>query len=205
VDGRSAWPSSGQRSVSALVDISNYVMLELGRPSHIFDLQKIHGGLEVRWGAPGETLKLLNGTTVALDGDVGVIADSEAVESLAGIMGGDATAVSLETTDIYMEAAFWWPEAIQGRARRFNFSTDAAHRFERGVDPETTVEHLERISHLVLEICGGIAGPIDDHRVTMPVRTPVRMRVSLRRARAVKIGVAVAPRVVGYRRTSSRA
>jgi phenylalanyl-tRNA synthetase beta chain len=181
---------SGQRSISALVDISNYVMLELGRPSHIFDLQKIHGGLEVRWGAPGETLKLLNGTTVALDGDVGVIADSEAVESLAGIMGGDATAVSLETTDIYMEAAFWWPEAIQGRARRFNFSTDAAHRFERGVDPETTVEHLERISHLVLEICGGIAGPIDDHRVTMPVRTPVRMRVS-RAARV--IGVAVAP------------
>jgi len=179
---------SGQRSISALVDISNYVMLELGRPSHVFDLAKIHGGLEVRWGRPGESLKLLNGATVELDAQVGVIADAQVVESLAGIMGGDATAVSLETTDIYLEAAFWWPEAIQGRARRFNFSTDAAHRFERGVDPATTVEHLERISRLILEICGGQAGPIDDQVVNLPVRKAVRMRVS-RAARV--IGVAV--------------
>jgi phenylalanyl-tRNA synthetase beta chain len=179
---------SGQRSISALVDISNYVMLELGRPSHVFDLQKIHGGLEVRWGKPGETLKLLNGSTVELDEKVGVIADAQAVESLAGIMGGDATAVSLETTDIYLEAAFWWPEAIQGRSRRFNFSTDAGHRFERGVDPATTVEHLERISQLVLQICGGGAGPIDDQLVNVPVSSPVRMRIA--RAQRV-IGVAI--------------
>jgi phenylalanyl-tRNA synthetase beta chain len=112
----------GQRSVSPLVDISNYVMFELGRPSHIFDLDKIHGGLVVRWGRPGEQLKLLNGNTVTVDEKVGVIADDSQVESLAGIMGGDATAVSDDTKNIYVEAAFWWPKAVAGRSRRFNFS-----------------------------------------------------------------------------------
>ncbi|HEY4542965.1 MAG TPA: phenylalanine--tRNA ligase subunit beta [Noviherbaspirillum sp.] len=182
---------SGQRPISALVDISNYVMLELGRPSHVFDLDKIHGGLDVRWGRKGESLKLLNGNTVELDDWVGVIADESQVESLAGIMGGDSTAVTLETTDIYLEAAFWWPQAIQGRARRYNFSTDAAHRFERGVDYATTVEHLERITALIVEICGGEAtkvGPVDDHPVNLPVRQPVVVRT----ARAAKvIGVPV--------------
>ncbi|MGN6703482.1 MAG: phenylalanine--tRNA ligase subunit beta [Burkholderiaceae bacterium] len=170
---------SGQRSISALVDISNYVMLELGRPTHVFDLKKIHGGLTVRWGRPGESLKLLNGNTVEVDGWVGVIADVMGVESLAGIMGGDSTAVSLDTTDVYVEAAFWWPDAIQGRARRYNFSTDAAHRFERGVDYATTVEHLERITALILEICGTpqtAIGPVDDHVVNLPQRQPVRLR-----------------------------
>jgi phenylalanyl-tRNA synthetase beta chain len=109
----------GQRSVSPLVDISNYVMFELGRPSHIFDLDKIHGGLDVRWGKPGEQLKLLNGNTVTVDEKVGVIADDSQVESLAGIMGGDATAVSDDTRNIYIEAAFWWPKAVAGRSRRF--------------------------------------------------------------------------------------
>jgi phenylalanyl-tRNA synthetase beta chain len=125
----------GQRSVTPLVDISNYVMFEYGQPSHIFDLDKIHGGLTVRWGRAGEQLKLLNGNTITVDDKVGVIADDREVESLAGIMGGDATAVSDDTRNIYVEAAFWWPEAVQGRSRRFNFSTDAGHRFERGVDP----------------------------------------------------------------------
>ena len=178
---------SGQRPISALVDISNYVMLELGRPTHVFDLSKIHGGLEVRWGRKGEQLKLLNGNTVDLDDWVGVIADQKEVESLAGIMGGDSTAVSLETTDIYLEAAFWWPQAIQGRARRYNFSTDAAHRFERGVDYATTVEHIERITQLIIEICGvpgkTQVGPVDDQAVNLPQREPVRLRV----ARAAKI------------------
>ncbi|HEU4775411.1 MAG TPA: phenylalanine--tRNA ligase subunit beta, partial [Telluria sp.] len=172
---------SGQRSVSALVDISNYVMLEVGRPSHVFDLDKIHGGLDIRWGVKGETLKLLNGNTVAVDDWVGVIADSQQIESLAGIMGGDATAVSLETTNIYLEAAFWWPNAIQGRARRFNFSTDAAHRFERGVDFATTVEHIERITSLLVEICGTPAtqvGPVDDQIANVPQPKPVRMRTA---------------------------
>ncbi|MRS99307.1 phenylalanine--tRNA ligase subunit beta [Ralstonia pickettii] len=174
---------AGMRSVSALVDISNYVMLELGRPSHVFDLDKIHGGLTVRWGKPGEQLKLLNGDTITVDEKVGVISDEQAIESLAGIMGGDKTAVTLDTQNIYVEAAFWWPEAIQGRARRYNFSTDAGHRFERGVDYATTVEHIERISALILEICGGQAGPIDDQIVNLPKREPVRMRV----ARAARV------------------
>lgn len=178
---------SGQRPISALVDISNYVMLELGRPTHVFDLDKIHGGLTVRWGKQGETLKLLNGNTVSVDDWVGVIADDKEIESLAGIMGGDSTAVSLDTQNIYLEAAFWWPHAIQGRARRFNFSTDAAHRFERGVDYATTVEHIERITALIIEICGDkkntFVGPIDDHVVNLPQRHPVRLRT----ARAVKI------------------
>src|SRR5450830_1211716 len=164
---------SGQRSLSALVDISNYVMLELGRPSHVFDLAKIHGGMHVRWGKAGESLKLLNGKTVAVDECVGVIADHREIESLAGIMGGDATAVSLDTDSIYLEAAFWWPSAIQGRARKYNFSTDAAHRFERGVDYATTVEHIERITSLLIEICGTPTtqiGPVDDQIVNLPKR-----------------------------------
>lgn len=170
----------GQRSVSPLVDISNYVMFELGRPTHIFDLDKIHGGLDVRWGREGETLKLLNGNTVQLDDKVGVIADEAQVESLAGIMGGDATAVSDDTRHIYVEAAFWWPKAIAGRSRRFNFATDAGHRFERGVDPSLTVEHLERITQLIIDICGTtdtVCGPIDDHIVALPERKVVRLRV----------------------------
>jgi phenylalanyl-tRNA synthetase beta chain len=173
----------GQRSVTALVDISNYVMFELGRPSHIFDLDKIHGGLDVRWGQPGEQLKLLNGNTVTVDEKVGVIADDRQVESLAGIMGGDATAVSDDTVNIYAEAAFWWPKAIAGRSRRYNFSTDAGHRFERGVDASQTVEHLERITQLVIDICGGEAGPMDDVKVNVPKAQPVSLRV----ARAAKV------------------
>jgi phenylalanyl-tRNA synthetase beta chain len=173
----------GQRSVTALVDISNYVMFEFGRPSHIFDLDKIHGDLDVRWGRAGESLKLLNGNTITVDEKVGVIADDQAVESLAGIMGGDSTSVTDDTQNIYIEAAFWWPEAVAGRSRRFNFSTDAGHRFERGVDPSQTVEHIERITQLVLDICGGQAGPMDDQQLNMPVRKPVQLRV----ARASKV------------------
>jgi phenylalanyl-tRNA synthetase beta chain len=204
LDARAATPDwmkqrlerSGQRSVSALVDISNYVMLEVGRPSHVFDMNKIHGGLDVRWGKKGETLKLLNGNTVEVDEWVGVIADDKEIESLAGIMGGDATAVTLDTTDIYLEAAFWWPNAIQGRARKYNFSTDAAHRFERGVDYATTVEHIERITALIVEICGTAdtkVGPVDDQSVNLPQPKPVAMRT----ARAAKvIGVPLTDEVV---------
>ena len=176
----------GQRSVSPLVDISNYVMFEFGRPSHIFDLDKIHGGLQVRWGKAGESLKLLNGNTVTVDDKVGVIADDQQVESLAGIMGGDATAVSDDPQNIYIEAAFWWPNAIAGRSRRYNFSTDAGHRFERGVDPDLTVEHIERITQLVLDICGTPetkVAPIDDQTLNVPAAKPVTLRV----ARASKV------------------
>ncbi len=176
----------GQRSVTALVDISNYVMFEYGRPSHIFDLDKIHGAMDVRWGKAGEQLKLLNGNTVTVDGEVGVIADDQALESLAGIMGGDATAVSDDTRNVYVEAAFWWPKAIAGRSRRYNFATDAGHRFERGVDPALTVEHIERITQLIVDICGTpdtVCGPIDDQQPKMPKAQPVTLRV----ARAAKV------------------
>ncbi|HMM84124.1 phenylalanine--tRNA ligase subunit beta [Azohydromonas sp.] len=173
----------GQRSVTALVDISNYVMFEYGRPSHIFDLDKIHDKLVVRWGRPGETLKLLNGSTIEVDEQVGVIADARAVESLAGIMGGDATAVADETRNVYVEAAFWWPKAVAGRSRRYNFATDAGHRFERGVDPALTVEHIERLTQLIVDICGGEPGPVDDQVVNLPAPPPVALRV----ARASKV------------------
>jgi phenylalanyl-tRNA synthetase beta chain len=168
----------GQRSVSALVDISNYVMFELGQPSHVFDLDKIHGELVVRWGKAGEQLKLLNGNTITVDEQVGVIADGQQIESLAGVMGGDATAVGDETRNVYLEAAFWWPKAIAGRARRYNFSTDASHRYERGVDPASTAEYIERITQLILDICGGQAGPLDDQIIQVPERKPVTLRLS---------------------------
>jgi phenylalanyl-tRNA synthetase beta chain len=176
----------GQRTVAPLVDISNYVMFELGRPSHVFDLDKIEGGLTVRWGRTGESLELLNGSTVELDAAVGVIADPVRVESLAGIMGGAATAVSDTTRNVYVEAAFWWPEAVAGRSRRYHFSTDAGHRFERGVDPATTVAHIERLTALIVAICGGAStrcGPIDDQIVAMPRPAPIVLRV----ARAAKV------------------
>jgi len=167
---------AGQRSVSALVDISNYILLELGRPTHVFDLHKISGGLTVRWGRAGETLALLNGQTVDIDESVGVIATDTSLESLAGIMGGEASAVTLDTTDIYLEAAFWWMDAIAGRARRYKFSTEASHRFERGVDFESIPQHLDILTRMILDICGGEAGPIDDQIVNLPDRPPVRMR-----------------------------
>lgn len=169
---------AGQRSLSALVDISNYVMLELGRPSHVFDLDKIGGDISVRWAREGESLELLNGQTVALDPKVGVVVAGDQVESLAGIMGGQATSVTLDTQNIYLEAAFWWPQAIAGRARRYKFSSEASHRFERGVDYASIPEHLEFITRLIVDICGGQVGPIDDQIVNLPQRPPVRMRLA---------------------------
>jgi phenylalanyl-tRNA synthetase beta chain len=186
----------GQRSVTALVDISNYVMFEYGRPSHIFDLDKIHDKLVVRWGQAGETLKLLNGNTIEIDAKVGVIADAQAVESLAGIMGGDATAVSDSTQNVYVEAAFWWPEAVQGRSRRYNFTTDAGHRFERGVDPALTVEHIERITQLIIEHLrrpGRADGRPDPAPARMHARDAARGRV-LPRSSACRCRRRSAPR-----------
>jgi len=168
---------AGQRSISALVDISNYVMLELRRPTHVFDIRRIQDGLTVRWAREGEQLELLSGQVVQLQPDVGIIAAGDTVESMAGIMGGEATAVTLETTDIYLEGAFWWPEAIMGRARRYKFSSEASHRFERGVDFEHIVEDLEYMTRLIVDICGGQVGPLDDQVIALPERAPVRMRL----------------------------
>ncbi|NDF20687.1 MAG: phenylalanine--tRNA ligase subunit beta, partial [Burkholderiaceae bacterium] len=181
---------AGQRSISPLVDLSNYVMLETGQPNHVFDLDRIQGGLVVRWGKAGESLKLLNEQTVEPAPDssasalkVGVVADQSGPISLAGIMGGDSTAVGDATQNIYVEAAFWWPAAIAGRARRFNFTTDAGHRFERGVDPQGTISALEYLSDLIVQVCGGQLGPIDDQIKQLPERKPVTMRL----ARAEKV------------------
>jgi phenylalanyl-tRNA synthetase beta chain len=170
---------AGQRSVTALVDISNYVMLLLGRPTHVFDIDRMpEPAMEVRWARKGETLKLLNDQVIELDETMGVICSAGTPESLAGIMGGDSAAVSLDTTSIYVEAAFWWPEAIAGRARRLKLNSEASHRFERGVDFESIPEHLEFITQLILDICGGKAGPIDDQRINLPSRTPFKMRLA---------------------------
>lgn len=170
---------AGQRSVSALVDISNYLMLERGRPTHVFDIDKMSKHqLCVRWARDGEKLKLLNGDTVELSSQMGVITAGDRIESLAGIMGGDETAVSLQTQNIYLEAAFWWPDSIAGRARALKVPSEAAHRYERGVDFENIVEDIERLSALIIEVCGGQAGPLDDLVVNIPERTQVAMRLS---------------------------
>jgi phenylalanyl-tRNA synthetase beta chain len=183
--------NAGQRSISALVDLSNYVMLEMGQPTHVFDIDQLSGDLSVRWAKSGETLELLNGQTVTLVGpdssgktvEAGVVADQKGPVALAGIMGGNHCAVTDDTKNIYVEAAYWQPSAIQGRARRFNFSTDAAHRFERGVDPQNTVNCLEYLTSLIVKVCGGEVGPIDDQVLAVPERKPVTMRL----ARAIKV------------------
>lgn len=182
-----AWMKSrleraGQRSISALVDISNYVMLELGRPTHFYDLDRLHADrLTVRWAHEGEKVALLNGQVHELSPWYGVICAGDEAECLAGIMGGESSAITDDTKDLFIESAFWFPRAIQGRCRKLNFSTDAAYRYERGVDYGTTVEHLEYITRLVLEICGTPetkVGPVDDVVGELPVRRPVTMRVA---------------------------
>lgn len=168
----------GQRSISALVDISNYVMLELNRPNHVFDASKVQGNIQARWAREGEQVLLLNGQTVTLTADIGVIADDSGVIGLAGVMGGETTSCTLDTTDVYVEAAFWWPAAIRGRARRYGFSSEAAHRFERGVDFADTLKGVERVTQLILQICGGQAGPVDDQTTALPKRESIRLRTS---------------------------
>ena len=184
---------SGQRSISALVDVTNYVILELGRPLHVYDLDKLHGGIDVRFGRKGETLKLLNEQTVEVFEDVLATTDASGPIGLAGIMGGDSTKADLDTRHIFLESAFFFPKVIAGRARRYNFLSDASHRFERGVDFDNNVAGIERATQLILDICGGDAGPVVDHIARLPERSPVRMRVA--RARKV-IGVPIAAEVM---------
>ena len=174
---------SGQRSISALVDVTNYVMLELGRPLHVYDLDKLKGGIDVRFGRKGEQVKLLNEQTVELDQTVLAITDGSGPIGLAGIMGGDSTKAELDSTNVYLESAFFYPLAIQGRARKYNFTSDASHRFERGVDFNNNVDGIERATRLIVDICGGQAGPTVDTVAKLPVRKPVTMRI----ARCVKI------------------
>jgi phenylalanyl-tRNA synthetase beta chain len=180
---------AGQRSISALVDVTNYVMLELGRPLHVYDQDKLAGAIDVRWGRAGEKVLLLNGQEVEVDEAVLCITDDSGPIGLAGIMGGESTKAEPSSRHIFLESAFFFPDAIAGRARRYNFSSDASHRFERGVDFGNNVIGIERATRLILDICGGEPGPTVDLVRRLPRRKPVRMRVG--RAQRV-IGMPVA-------------
>ncbi|MDP2832560.1 MAG: phenylalanine--tRNA ligase subunit beta [Pseudomonadota bacterium] len=156
---------SGLRAIHPVVDITNYVLLELGQPMHGFDLARLRGGIQVRMARAGEKLVLLNDQTIEFSGkdgdaDVLVIADDSGPLALAGIMGGSSSAVSDTTCDIFLESAHFAPNAIVGRARRFGLSTDSSHRFERGVDATLPRRAMERATRLILEICGGQCGPL---------------------------------------------
>ncbi len=185
---------AGQRPISALVDVTNYVMLEMGRPLHVYDQDKLSGRIDVRFGRAGERVKLLNEQVVELDESLLCIADESGPIGLAGIMGGDSTKAELTTRNIFLESAFFFPEAIAGRARRLNFSSDASHRFERGVDFDNNVAGIERATRLILDICGGEPGPVRDVVARLPERKAVTMRVS--RARKV-LGVDVSSDEMG--------
>jgi phenylalanyl-tRNA synthetase beta chain len=174
---------AGQRSISALVDVTNYVMLELGRPLHVYDLDKLCGAIDVRWGRQGEKVLLLNEQEVEVDPSVLCITDESGVIGLGGIMGGESTKADEATRNVFLESAFFYPEAIAGRARRYGFSSDASHRFERGVDFANNVDGIERATRLILDICGGEPGTTEDLVARLPERKPVRMRV----ARAQKV------------------
>ncbi len=167
---------SGVRSISAIVDITNYVLLELGQPTHAFDLAKLGDHIEVRFAKAGETLTLLNDTEVKLKSDDLVIASNSGAIALAGIMGGSPTSVTDATTNIFLESAFFTPDAIAGKARRLGLSTDSSYRFERGVDFGNTLSALERATALILEICGGQAGNITQAVTALPVRNTVNLR-----------------------------
>jgi phenylalanyl-tRNA synthetase beta chain len=181
---------AGLRPIHPVVDVTNYVMLELGQPLHAYDLAKLDERIEARFAKAGESLVLLDGKKIDLREDVLVIADGRGPVGLAGIMGGQATAVSADTSSIFLESAFFSPQALAGRARRYGLHTDASLRFERGVDPTGQAHALERASGLLVEICGARCGPpsVTERAADAPTRAPVR----LRRARAsTLLGIAV--------------
>lgn len=185
---------SGIRSISAIVDITNYVLLELGQPMHAFDLATLNGVINVRFATTNEQVKLLNGTKVKLAKDDLVIADNSGAIALAGIMGGELTSVTNATTAIFLESAFFAPETIAGKARRLGLSTDSSYRFERGVDFGNTKLALERATNLVLQICGGKAGKITE----VINQLPERVSVTLRYARLMSVlGINIPKQTVG--------
>jgi phenylalanyl-tRNA synthetase beta chain len=167
---------SGIRSIHAVVDITNYVMLELGQPMHAFDCGKLSGDIHVRRARAGESLLLLNEQTGAFTPDDLVIADGERAVALAGVMGGMPSGVSSQTPSIFLESACFAPELVAATGRRLKLPSDALYRFERGVDPSLQRRALERATALVLEICGGQAGPVTEAGVTQPKAVPVRLR-----------------------------
>jgi phenylalanyl-tRNA synthetase beta chain len=181
---------SGIRAISPVVDVTNYVMLELGQPMHGFDLDRLDGGIRVRMAAAGERLQLLDGNEVALHDDTLVIADHARALAIAGVMGGEMSGVTATTCNVLLEAAFFAPLAVAGKARRYGLHTDSSHRFERGVDFELQREAMERATALLLAIAGGSAGPI--HEAVSAPDLPRRDAIMLRRARIARLlGVAI--------------
>lgn len=181
---------SGIRSLSPVVDVTNYVLIELGQPLHAFDADKLNGGIFVRSAKEGESLALLNGQTISLDSKALVIADESKAVALAGVMGGCESAVSDVTQNIFLECAFFTPRSIAGEARRFGLHTDSSHRFERGVD--FTLQHraIERATQLIIDIVGGSVGPVSE--VKDESNLPLRPTVYLRRQRIEKmLGIAL--------------
>lgn len=175
----------GVRSISALVDITNYVMLELGQPLHAFDDAELSGAIHVRYPRPGEQLLLLNGQTVTPSAETALIADDEKALALAGIMGGEHSGIRESTTDLFLESAFFTPAAIAGKARALGFSTDASYRYERGVDFELQRKAIERATQLIVAICGGHPGPIVE--AVAPEQLPTRPPVVLRMPRVAQV------------------
>ena len=175
----------GLRSIDAVVDVTNYVMMELGQPMHAFDLNRLSGGIRVRSAEQGEEIELLDGQTVTLDGETLVIADHDGAVAMAGIMGGQRTAVSDSTVDLFLEVAFFTPELMAGKARSYGMHTDASHRFERGVDFQLQRRAIERASSLLMDIVGGEAGPVQE--VVSEADLPPRPDVTLRRQRIEKL------------------
>lgn len=167
---------SGVRSHGAVVDVTNYVMLELGQPLHAFDLARIESGISVRFANENETFRLINGEVVRLNPGFLVIADEKAPLALAGIMGGEGSAVGEATRDLFLESAFFDPDVIAGKARGLNLATDSAYRFERGVDFMATRDAIERATSLIVEICGGEAGPVTEVLGGLPAREPIALR-----------------------------
>jgi phenylalanyl-tRNA synthetase beta chain len=176
---------AGLRPISPVVDITQYVMLELGQPMHAYDLSKLKGGLEARYARDGESITLLDGKQYKLESDVVVIADEAGPVGMGGVMGGLDSSCTPETTDILFEAAFFPPAAIAGRGRRHGLVTDAGQRFERGVDPIHQERAVARATGLLLDISGGKAGPI--HVVQIEDKLPRRPEVKLRRGRIAKL------------------
>lgn len=171
---------SGLRPISPIVDVTNYVMLELGQPMHAYDRQLLRGQMHVRWAGAGETLRLLDGRDIALEADVLVIADGDRAIGLAGVMGGEGTAITPDVREVLLEVAYFAPEAIVGRARRYGLQTDASQRFERGVDPCGQRAAMERATALMIEICGGEAGPLVEcaDEAAVPRRAALLLRRS---------------------------
>jgi phenylalanyl-tRNA synthetase beta chain len=176
---------AGVRAISPVVDVTQYVMLELGQPMHAYDLGKLKGSLEARQARGGEKITLLDGKEIELTTDVLVIADNEGAVGMAGVMGGARTMCSADTVDVLFEAAFFTPAAIAGRGRRYGLVTDAGQRFERGVDPAHQERAIARATGLLLEIAGGKAGPT--HVVEDSDRLPKRPEVALRRDRISRL------------------